>query len=713
MSRISLLLLGQCLAVWCLAPRDVTAQQPVLADELARFDTWLGSSEKGERWRRYLGLTEFQEELEKPDIEIQKLQAFLERSSTTTTGSSHPRIRLLRQVVARQLVEQSHPGGNEASNDTRVAAWDYQPITEPQLKRSLQDLVTHLNQLDGLLTRMGMEKREKWHAYLGWPELMKLVKKSPPVEPRSLLQSFRPFYSGVPGLERLEFRRSRAAFETYLSQTVLANLEQPTQFYRQQMEELATAIDAYLGEPTDENAEDIGRRLKWLAELEQKSNMEDRIRNRLSHPNVFFTIDEQLVNQAYMREVNRPVRIRDRILGTRISGSGRTNGTLSYDIAQSSDAAVVDVMLTGVTSSSTIGRNGPARLRTIGSTQMNGLKRIIVTGEGVRAESTRANCRTRTRIQSIWSASRIGRGFVEKIARRRAREQRGQANQIASRRAERRLARQMDEEARTMLATANQRFEEGFLELERLGLKASQLQFTSTDQQASMRVAIDGSAQLAAPSAPPATDRRGDITMSMHSSAGRNVMGGILSGIVLTDERLVDILKQRDVEIPNELEIGPTKTPWSIKFAQQMPIRLTFRDGRVEVALRGDRVTRGAQALDLPVEVKAAYRLAATGEGVTASREGDVQVRFLGSRTQRISPFRLTTFRTLMRRKFGALFKEEAEFAGARLPDVLRKLGPLQVASIRSDRNWMTITWQRKASELTTAARDQWTVGSR
>ena len=43
--------------------------------------------------------------------------------------------------------------------------------------------------------------------------------------------------------------------------------------------------------------------------------------------------------------------------------------------------------------------------------------------------------------------------------------------------------------------------------------------------------------------------------------------------------RIVELLEEVEADIPEELQIGPDKDPWSITFAQRRPIVVAFDEG--------------------------------------------------------------------------------------------------------------------------------------
>ena len=86
-----------------------------------------------------------------------------------------------------------------------------------------------------------------------------------------------------------------------------------------------------------------------------------------------------------------------------------------------------------------------------------------------------------------------------------------------------------------------------------------------------------GRDQLAAPNAPPALTGKFDLAVRMHESLVGNLSQAVLGGVTLTDERLVEIIKDATGKVPEELAITEEDDPWSITFASELPIEVRFQ----------------------------------------------------------------------------------------------------------------------------------------
>jgi hypothetical protein len=111
----------------------------------------------------------------------------------------------------------------------------------------------------------------------------------------------------------------------------------------------------------------------------------------------------------------------------------------------------------------------------------------------------------------------------------------------------------------------------------------------------------------------------------------------------------------------------------------------------VKVAIRGRRFTRGDQVVRATMEISATYQLAKSGTGSRLTRLGDVAAEYVNlTEQQSVTQIGM---KTLMRKKFEALFKPEITSDGLMLPEQLRAAGKLHLQQIRADRGWLNLAW--------------------
>jgi hypothetical protein len=145
------------------------------------------------------------------------------------------------------------------------------------------------------------------------------------------------------------------------------------------------------------------------------------------------------------------------ILGTRVRGTARTLGKPTVSLKRDPDNASLHVVLTGTTTSRTVGRNGPAIIYSRSLTQFTATKQIAFeAGKGFYALPAEIQATTRTTTEDIRSTRRglLGR-IVVRRAWRKVAENKPLTTEIARRSAQARIRAAFDRQMEAMLAQLN------------------------------------------------------------------------------------------------------------------------------------------------------------------------------------------------------------------------------------------------------------------
>jgi hypothetical protein len=170
----------------------------------------------------------------------------------------------------------------------------------------------------------------------------------------------------------------------------------------------------------------------------------------------------------------------------------------------------------------------------------------------------------------------------------------------------------------------------------------------------------------------------------------------MIGGVTLTGEQLEELLSKTSGEIPDELKTGQGKAPWSITFSPTKPVSATFRDGVITFAIYGRRFLQGKNNIESPIQLSASYTIKRTPKGATLTRQGDVVVEF--TQLEKLGPSQIA-LRTVMRRKFEALFKPEFVTEDLQLPGRWADAGILQLAAVSPDQGWLSLGWNLKSAD--------------
>ncbi|MCC9609685.1 hypothetical protein LOC68_03965 [Blastopirellula sp. JC732] len=567
------------------------------------------------------------------------------------------------------------------------AQGEFKPVTVEQAAKAKQQLEQAMSVLEKFIHHSGKATEEGWKSFLRWDELTEQLAAETP-DLATLERCYLRFNSGAKGMEYPRFSAVRKALRQYIDLQFFATTPQFKEMYEMQLGLLSENLKKYQADPNPDDAAAIGAQLGWLAQGGQIPELVADARKSLNHPNLFLSASERFVGYGIHRKVDDVAPVRDNILGTSIHGTGRTVGELKVDLVPNLMAAQLQLVLDAVTSTNNVGYNGPVTVHSSGVTSVHGTKTLLVDPEGVRGLPATAVCDTDTTFNSINASSAIAR----RIGTSKAYEQKSQAEAIGSRHAEQRVARRLDEQTVDFLKDANTRLKKEVRQpLDSRGEFPEFFNISSTSDELNVIMLKANRFQLAAPDAPPTpAPQAADVAVQMHESMPTNMAEVLVGGMKLTDVKMVDILKERGTEIPEELQITPDKDPWSITFDYHRPVEVRFSKDRVEITIRGRQFTRGDTEFNDTVKISAVYTVERGEKGAKLTRDGDVNVEFIGKEKQGI---RVITFKTFLHKKFTALFEPEVVGEGLKLKGRWEGAGPLQMEDLVVDEGWATIGW--------------------
>jgi hypothetical protein len=387
------------------------------------------------------------------------------------------------------------------------------------------------------------------------------------------------------------------------------------------------------------------------------------------------------------------------ILGTHISGTAHTLGNVSLDLVPNMDRAELRTMLAGRVFSDTVGVNGPVYIYSNAVTDFHASKTLLMDAGGTTSRPATSHASTSTNVHGI-AAQRGGR-LVEKIAWKRVGKQKHEAEYVAARHAEARVNRQFDVQSGDLLTGARSDFNEYFrLPLVRRGEFPRLMLFRTSPAKLHLTVLQANPYQLGAPGGPPQVEANHDVTIRVHESMLNNLAGALLAGVRLTQEDVRQIARDlNEGELPPKLQPQPNEEPWSITFANAMPITTQFRDDGFTVTIRGRRFTSGERQFN-DMNISVTYKIETADGRARLVRQGDLQILPPGfdPQTDTLSASQ-TALRRLIQRRLGDVFEPEIVSEGLQLPGNWEKVGPLALALARAQQGWLNLAWDLPAAD--------------
>jgi hypothetical protein len=356
--------------------------------------------------------------------------------------------------------------------------------------------------------------------------------------------------------------------------------------------------------------------------------------DRYSHPNVWIHVSARMIARVPTDPVNTTQPVRDCILGTTIRGEAHTCGNATLGVCPAADHIALVASLVGQIDSRTTGYNKPVRIQSRSTTPFNAAKRAEISPAAFASRRAVAHADTHTTILSI---VKVGKQFLHKlivkIAWKRAREQKEQAEAIASRHAERAIEAGFDERFDAKLANAREKYERICRTLEQLQIFPNALAFSSTTTTARIAATFANPHQLGAPGPPPAFSPANDATVQIHESALNNAMPNILFNVKLSQNaegaapqlsgqvpRLIRDQLQKSWEVESARE---SETPWSVTLDAASPATLHFGGGKLILRIRAAHIEIGEEEYS-NWDIVGTYSVTPDGARVLLRREGEV-----------------------------------------------------------------------------------------
>lgn len=573
----------------------------------------------------------------------------------------------------------------------RKAAKEFKPATAKEVQAARQEARSALRHLEHTLARNPVAVREDWYKHL---HLKDLRAKLDAQEAKSaeLSEAISHFSGDQSGLEWKHFTNVRDAVKTYAD--LLSVVEDPkaAETHATALEELAKQLEAHGKTPTPESWRAVGRGLGHLRRTRQAPELVKAVDAQHTLPNLRLEASHKLLAAGIEQDVDQQTTVVDNVVGTTVQSNVHLKGDVKLKLVPSTSDGLLRLLLSGTAHSNSVGWKGPVTIYSTGVTSVSAQKDLRINELGFLADPASASCATSTNVNGISAKCNM----IRKMAWKKVGKSKGQAEAEASRRAASRVAAQLDRESQEMLDKSNDSFQQKFrARLARRGQLPRQMQFGTSEELLSLVMLQSGDHHVGAPAALPALPAARDLNVRLHESFVGNLSEAAVGGMTLTDEKLAELLQEMAGEVPEELKIGEDKDPWSITFATEHPVQVTFTDKNLTVVVNGRRFTRGEgnsrREIRDPARIVATYTVAKTASGGKLTRQGEVEVEYTNLKGSQSAT--QIAFKTFLRRKFDSLFKAEIASEGIQLKGRWENAGKLLVQDIQLSPGWIVLGW--------------------
>jgi len=138
----------------------------------------------------------------------------------------------------------------------------------------------------------------------------------------------------------------------------------------------------------------------------------------------------------------------------------------------------------------------------------------------------------------------------------------------------------------------------------------------------------------------------------------------------------------------------PEESQATLTFAETEPVTVRFRDGTVDVTLHATAYSsRNGVERDVPMNIRAVYKLENRGGQMVATRQGDLDISPPGFKPGDRLDTQQTAARGALRGRFDDIFKPEFKSTGLTLRGRWKRLGELPWSQLVSQDGWVAAGW--------------------
>ncbi len=414
--------------------------------------------------------------------------------------------------------------------------------------------------------------------------------------------------------------------------------------------------------------------------------------------NLRFVGSEAFIGKFVAQRRNEAGNVDDCILGAKVDGYQCTAVDVSLDLIPSAGDVRFDINLNGSINSHTQGVKDPAVIFTEGNHQFFAQKRVIFDGDKFWTEGARIGVNPNNQTVGAWTKfSKIplfGR-LTEKIAINEAEKRRPESEAIAVQRISSQVVPRFDADIDTQLGPTGQaalKFDDLLAKLKANNLYPDCKSYVSTDTQLFAYSRTMNTTQLGGSEPPPVASGPSNAVVQLHQSLLNHAFDELhLQGRSLTEDQLrseietqLSELFGRAVPPAPAAPADPMKTPMTLQFDQNDPIRVQIEDDQVILQIRAGierpgEETLPAQLVTVPLKVTiVGDKLVATAGGV---KVGSVDGK--GGAAQIVTA---TKIREAIQKQL-----PPREFARTSLVQVGQTKVPMTVVNVTATDGWLTI----------------------
>jgi hypothetical protein len=498
------------------------------------------------------------------------------------------------------------------------------------------------------------------------------------------------------------------------------------QALRTDLTNLEAALEAY---EESGSSEDSHKVLETLAAAEKTAidegdRLDRGVRPHYMNYNLTAVTSDAMLTKLLGETSQTTGPVVDYILGANVSGNEWTTSTVSVRIEPSNHAALIELVIDGITQSSTVGVTSQANIYTSGYHRFGAVKEIRFDGTNISTGPARMTyvqpSNTTTGASTQFSGFPILGRMADNIAVNEAEKRRGESEAIAADRLQTRVLPEVDSRVDKLIQDANSRLHrELHRRLREAGIYPLAVRARSNQTFLRLSAEIADKQELAGDMAPSIGYENAGLVLQLHESLLTNSVHRMkFAGQSMTDaqvkaelERFLSLLAGRKVEIGKSMAKSPPVPLKAVPpgpgkpsapapaaapensgdnsllvFDSNDPIRFTIENGEISLILRAGIKQEGKE--DIPTQsITVPLRLSVKGNQILVDR-GTVQVAPATANADRATQ---VVRAGVMRKKLESVITPMALDGIIHVPREGRTDADLTISDIKAFGGWLTI----------------------
>jgi hypothetical protein len=649
---------------------------------------WVADRPDQEALRDSLHLEALEKQLAAgPRASREAVLQLLQRYSSIPHGVNCPQIMEVREILRDWCAVLGVAPLGQLPALCREAKHEFHAIDRQDVAHAKRRLASLLQTLDGNLANTG----DDWRRFLKCDVLRRELARDVP-NMASLDEIYGRYASGYEGLDLCLFADVRRALRSYLLLSRANGSVTLKSRYEQAVDRLAVQLERYIETPSTTQAAAIGDILAWLEDAIQAASLRATVRYHLAQCNLFAQVSPRLLGAPVVGPFDEQTSLQDVVLSTSVTTNDHTQGRVDLELAPDPRRGQYDVVYRGTTRSASVGYHGRTRIDSSSTTRLEARKRCVLQSDGMAVFPTESHASVSTVVQGVESGYSAARAQGE--AWSRTQQELPAAEQAAAQHAEQRTNERMDREIESELHRVNQYWHAKFRDpMDSRGFFPQCVGFHTTREAIHLSALQVDTSRLGALGSPPPLDKPYDLAFQIHESMINNTCAMSLAGCRFSESQYGALLSGLGLASTPAASTRTGGSTWSIHFADQWPLLVQIRDGRLVVTLRGQRYQIDGE--DYPgINIALTYRVVRDERGYRLVRDGRLQL-FASGLTAEGSPRlagRQQVLRTVLDRRLRKSLTDVV-LTDLELPSPWSKAGSLRMVRCDADHGWLVLAW--------------------